>query len=94
MTPSARLQRGTSGSLTPFATPLGRAHIDTLDTMRAQARPLTLRDIMRLTGLSQEELQAVIRELRELRLVTELNTVVASYLVQPTTAPSCSPNLR
>ncbi len=68
-----------------LSAPLDLVHINTLELMREYGRPLTLREIARLTGLSQQELQAVIQELRELHLVKGLNTVIVSYIATSAT---------
>lgn len=64
----------------PYALP-ERPHIEVLEAIGAQQRPLTIRQLARLSGLPEIELQQAVEALRELGLVSRLNTVIESYIV-------------
>jgi hypothetical protein len=58
----------------------GRAEIVVLETLWAEARPLTLEQIRRATALSGPALEAAIGSLRNARMLRALNTLIESYV--------------
>lgn len=57
----------------------GRAQLEILEVLRVEARALTLRQLHLATGLPAAELQPALKGLREVKMVTALNTVIESY---------------
>lgn len=64
-----------------LSTSLDRLQLELFETMCTQEKPLTLKQIMRLTQLPETDLQQAIDVLRSLCLVTRLNTIIDSYTV-------------
>lgn len=60
---------------------LERLQVELFETLCDQEKPLTLKQISRLTQLPEAELQQAVDVLRSLCLVTRLNTVIDSYTV-------------
>ena len=58
----------------------GRAEIVVLETLWAEARPLTLEQIRRATELPEPALEAAIGSLRNARMLRALNTLIESYV--------------
>jgi hypothetical protein len=58
----------------------GRAEIVVLETLWAEARPLTREQIRRATALPGPALEAAMGSLRNARMLRALNTLIESYV--------------
>ncbi|MBN1628845.1 MAG: hypothetical protein JW990_03705 [Thermoleophilia bacterium] len=70
-----------SGATPGLPASLECLQVELLETLCGQERPLTLKQISRLTQLPETELQQAVDVLRSLCLVTRLNTIIDSYTV-------------
>ncbi len=71
----------------------GRTEIAVLETLWAEARPLTLGQIVRIMGLPMLEIEAAICSLRNARLLRVLNTLIESYVPSGSAANDWSRSL-
>ena len=58
----------------------GRAEIAVLEALLAEARPLTLGQLRRVTGLPGPAVEAAVRGLHDARMIRALNTLIESYV--------------
>lgn len=78
-TPSSQTQ-GVSSLVSPANPSLSSAHFVILDAAANSNEPLTLTQFAYHTGMARHDIQVIVRTLCGLRLLSRLNTIIASYV--------------